>query len=173
MRVTHVISVVTNFCLQEINGTSSIVPQSAPVETGPVIDVRPRILSDGYTIELSVIASLTDFLGYAQPTNSTTPAYTAAGQEVDVPTVSPQFRFQQATNSVNLLDGQTMVLTLSDNFIPKDLDAPLLKSDGSAKKHQDRKTLVFFTADIVDPAGNLVHTDGRSYTNIPPQPVSQ
>ena len=34
MRATQTISVVTNFCLQETNGTSSIVPQTENVETG-------------------------------------------------------------------------------------------------------------------------------------------
>jgi RNA polymerase sigma factor (sigma-70 family) len=172
MRATQVISVITNFCLQETNGNYSIVPQVGTIERGPVLDVVPRVLSDGYTIELPVIASLTDFLGYAQPTNATTPAYTAAGQEVDVPTVSPQFHMQQATNSGNLLDDQTMVLTLSDDTVPTNPDATLLKPDGSATKYQDKKTLVFITATIVDPAGNRVHADG-TYTNIPPQPGSQ
>jgi RNA polymerase sigma factor (sigma-70 family) len=176
MRATQVISVITNFCLQETNGISSIVPQVASVETGPVLDAMPRILSDGYTIELPVIASVVEFLGYAPSTNST-PAYTTDGQEVDVPTISPQFDIRQATNSVNLLDGQTMVLGLSGNQVPADTtsapDATVLESDGNKSKRQDMKMLVFITADIVDPAGNLVHTDGRSYTNIPPQPSGQ
>jgi RNA polymerase sigma factor (sigma-70 family) len=176
MRVTQVSSIITNFCLQETNGISSIVPQVASVETGPVLDAMPRILSDGYTIELPVIASVVEFLGYAPSTNST-PAYTTDGQEVDVPTISPQFDIRQATNSVNLLDGQTMVLGLSGNQVPADTtsapDATVLESDGNKSKRQDMKMLVFITADIVDPAGNLVHTDGRSYTNIPPQPSGQ
>jgi hypothetical protein len=33
--------------------------------------------------------------------------------------------------------------------------------------------LVLVTATIIDPAGNRVHEDAGSYTNIPPQPVSQ
>ena len=36
VRATLAISVVTNFCLQEINGTSITVPQTENVETGPV-----------------------------------------------------------------------------------------------------------------------------------------
>ena len=170
VRATLAISVVTNFCLQEINGTSITVPQTENVETGPVLNATPRVLPDGYTIELPVIASVTDFLGYAPSTN-TAPAYTADGQEVDVPTVSPQFHIQQATNSVNLLDGQTLFFALNDDQISA--DATFLESDGSKAKHQNKKTLVFITADIVDDLGNLVHTDGRSYTNIPPQPSGQ
>jgi RNA polymerase sigma factor (sigma-70 family) len=169
MRATQVITIVTNFTLQETNNVSSIVPQTETVETGPVLDAMPRVLSDGYTIELPVIASVTDFLGYT-PSSITIPAYTTDGKEVDVPKVSPQFRMQQSTNSANLLDDQTLVFELNDDQIPA--DATFMGQDGSKLKYQDRKTLVFITATIVDPAGNRVHEDA-SYTNIPPQPVSQ
>lgn len=169
MRAIRIISVVTNFCLQETNGASSIVPQAGAVECGPSLDVVPRVLPDGYTIELPVIASVVAFSGYAQSTN-TTPAYNSAGQEIDVPTVSPQFRVQSTTNSVNLFDDQTLVFGLKDN--PVQTDAALAELDGSKSNPLNRHTLVFVTATIIDPAGNRVHEDG-SYTNIPPQPVSQ
>ena len=169
IRATQSISVVTNFCFQETNGISSIVAQVGPVETGPILDVIPRVLSDGYTIELPVIASVVEFLGYAQSTN-TTPAYNSAGQEIDVPTVSPQFRVQSTTNSVNLFDDQTLVIGLKDN--QDQTDAAFAELDGSKSNSLNRHTLVFVTATIIDPAGNRVHEDA-SYTNTPPQPVSQ
>ncbi|SPE58684.1 hypothetical protein SBV1_2790008 [Verrucomicrobia bacterium] len=169
MRATQIISVVTNFCLQETNGTSSIVPQTENVETGPVLDAVPRVLPDGYTIELPVVASVVEFLGYAPSTN-TTPAYNSVGQEIDVPTVSPQFRVPSVTNSVNLFDGQTLVFGLKDNQVQT--DATLAELDGRKSNSLNRHTLVFVTATIIDHVGNRVHEDG-SYTNIPPQPVSQ
>ena len=169
MRATQTISVVTNFCLQEINGTSITVPQTENVETGPVLDAMPRVLPDGYTIELPVIASVVEFLGYAQSTN-TTPAYNSAGQEIDVPTVSPQFRVQSTTNSVNLFDDQTLVFGLKDNQVQT--DAALAELDGSKSNSLNRHTLVFVTATIIDPAGNRVHEDA-SYINIPPQAAEQ
>jgi RNA polymerase sigma factor (sigma-70 family) len=175
MRATTIINVVTNFTLQELNNVSSIAPQTAPVETGSVLDVIPRVLSDGYTIELQVIPSVTEFLGYA-PSTKTTPAYTANGQEIDVPTVSPQFQVQEATNTVNLLDNQTVVLALNEQQVPANAtaaDATFLQSDGSKTKYQDRKTLVFITATIVDPAGNRVHSDADSYTNTSPSTGGQ
>lgn len=169
MRVTQVGSVITNFCLQETNGTSSIVPQTENVETGPVLNAIPRVLPDGYTIELPVIASVVEFLGYAQSTN-TTPAYNSAGQEIDVPTVSPQFRVQSTTNLVNLFDDQTLIFGLKDNQVPT--DAALAELDGSKSNSLNRQTLVFVTATIVDAAGNRVH-ENASYTNIPPQAAGQ
>jgi RNA polymerase sigma factor (sigma-70 family) len=170
MRATQIISVVTNVCLQETNGTSSIVPQAGAAECGPILNVVPRVLSDGYTIRLPVIASVTEFLGYA-PSANTTPAYNSAGQEFDVPTVSPQFRVQQTTNSVDMLDGQTLVFRLKDTQMPS--AAALAELDASKSNSLNRHTLVFVTASIIDPVGNLVHADAGSYTNIPPQPVSQ
>ena len=170
MRATQMISVVTNFCLQETNGASSIVPQARAVECGPILDAVPKVLSDGYTIELPVIASIVEFLGYA-PSANTTLAYNSVGQKFDVPTVSPQFRVQQITNSVNILDGQTLAFRLNDNQMPP--AAALAELDGSKSNSLNRHTLVFVTASIIDRAGNRVHADSESYTNIPPQPVSQ
>ena len=170
MRATQIISVVTNFCLQETNGTSSIVPQAGAVECGPILDAVPKVLSDGYTIKLPVIASTVEFLGYA-PSAKTTPAYNSAGQEFDVPTVSPQFRVQQTTNSADMLDGQTLVFRLDEDQISS--AAALAELDAGKSNSLNRQTLVFLTASIIDAAGNLVHPDARSYTNIPPQPVSQ
>ena len=175
MRATQTINVVTKFMLQESNNVSSIVPQTEPVETGPILDVIPRVLSDGYTIELQVIPSVTEFLGYA-PSTKTTPAYTVNGQGIDVPTVSPQFQVQETTNTVNLLDNQTVVLALKGQRVPANAtaaDATFLQSDGSKTKYQDRKTLVFITATIVDLAGNRVHSDADSYTNISPSTGGQ
>src|SRR4029077_15122931 len=169
MRATQIISVVTNVCLQETNGASSIVPQTENVETGPLLDAVPPVLPDGYTIELPVIASVVEFLGYAQSTN-TTPAYNSAGQEIDVPTVSPQFRVQSVTNSVNLFDDQTLVFGLKDNQVQT--DATLAEFDGKKSNSLNRHTLVFVTATIIDRAGNRVHEDA-SYKNIPPHPVSR
>jgi RNA polymerase sigma factor (sigma-70 family) len=170
MRATKTISVVTNFCLQETNGTSSIVPQTGPVECGPTFDAVPKVLSDGYTIKLPVVASMVEFLGYA-PSANTTPAYNSAGQKFDVPTASPQFRVQQTTNSVDMLDGQTLVFRLNDSQISS--AAALAGLDADTSNSFNRKTLVFLTASLVDRAGNRVHADSDSYTNIPPQPVSQ
>lgn len=170
MQLTQPISVVTNYCLQETNGTSSVVPQTAVVECGPILDAVPEVLSDGYTIQLPVITSKVKFLGYTPSTN-TTPAYNSVGQEFDVPTVSPQFRMEQTTNSVNMLDGQTLAFRLNDDQTPS--TAALAELDGSKSTFLNRHTLVFVTASIINPAGNLVHADSESYTNIPPQPVSQ
>ena len=70
-----------------------------------------------------------------------------------------------------MLDGQTLVFRLNDNQMPP--AAALAERDGSKSNSLNRHTLVFVTATIIDRAGNRVHADSESYTNIPPQPVSQ
>ena len=154
MRATEFQAVITNYVLLETNNAYTIAPQNGMIELGSFLDVTPNVLSDGYTIELPVITSAAKFMGYAPATN-TTPAYTSNGQEVDLPTVSPQFDIRRATNSVNLLDNQTLVFTLNDNSA----------SPGAT----DKATVVFVTVTIVDPAGNRAHPNDV-FTNIPPQP---
>ncbi len=48
-----------------------------------------------------------------------------------------------------------------------------MELDGSKSKLFDCQTLVFITANIVDPAGNLVHEDSGNYTNAPPPANNQ
>src|ERR1700734_4041613 len=48
-------------------GVSAITPEVQQIETGPILDVLPDVLSDGYTINLTLIPSLIEFGGYQQP----------------------------------------------------------------------------------------------------------
>jgi RNA polymerase sigma factor (sigma-70 family) len=168
MRATQVITVITNFALVESNGTSAVVPQSCQVETGPIIDVVPQILPDGRTITLPVTASVTDFLGYEQPTNNPVPSYTKDGEEVDVPQVLPQFRVQTASAKVNIWDDQTLVLKLPDKQVPS--DAFLQSSNDPKLKDGLKETLAFITVTIVDSVGNRKNESDES-DSIPDQPA--
>jgi Flp pilus assembly secretin CpaC len=174
MRATQVINVITNFAFQEEwtnqDGTiisNSVVPQTAKVETGPVLDVIPFVLADGYTINLTVIPSLTEFLGYDKSTNIIN-AVTRAGETVRLPTVLPRFRVQQASTHLRLWDNQTAVLM--------NLPAKVVvggQEVSADSKRQDKEIVVFITATLVDPVGNRLHTDDQlpfARTGAPPQP---
>ena len=150
MRATQIITVVTNVALEETNGMVSMNYESGQFETGPTLDVTPKILSDGHTIALPVIASVTDFLGYAPTTNST-PAFTKNGEQVDLPQVSPQFREQKKSDAPNLEDGQTLILKLPEDQTPS--NAMLQSLTDANAKIRDGDTLVFVTATIVDSTG--------------------
>ena len=47
-------------------GPSAITPMVQAIETGPILDVVPYVLADGYTVNLTLIPSLTEFAGYQQ-----------------------------------------------------------------------------------------------------------
>ena len=188
MRATTIITIITNFVFRETSTNSAIVPQSGEVEVGPVLDVIPSVLPDGFTIDLRIIASLTEFLGYDKTTN-TIPTVTSTGAIVDVPAIRPSFRVRQTDAHLKLWDGQTVVLGLPQgHFLTggKEVSAKpsaenkSFKTDAEDKTlpffakpgAQDKKLLVFITVTLVDPAGNRLHSDDEmliARPGIPPQ----
>ncbi len=48
------------------NGDESSLFVTEKMEFGPTLDVIPSVLADGYTIALTVIPTVTEFLGYAE-----------------------------------------------------------------------------------------------------------
>jgi general secretion pathway protein D len=142
----------------------------------------PYVLSDGYTISLTLIPSLTDFNGYDTPPNI--PNVTSGLNVVQLPIVLPDFTVRQVITTVNIWDNQTVVLgglisssvTSTQDKVPVLGDIPLMgrlfqsKSRSATKKN----LMIFVTATIVDPAGNRVHSDDElpfAQNAIPPQPV--
>ena len=89
------------------------IPQVYPIpeqmELGPVLDVLPHVLSDGVTINLTLIPTLTEFVGYDNPSEVLSSGVLPQGS-VLVPTVLPRFRVRQVISTVNVWDGQTVVL---------------------------------------------------------------
>jgi Flp pilus assembly secretin CpaC len=131
------------------------------------LDVVPYVLSDGYTINLSLIPSVTELLGYeSSPTNAANHANSAG---VHQPAISPKLSVRWAVANVNVRDNQTVVLGgLVEKNIPDD------KKSVVNPPANEKELLVFVTATIVDPAGNRVHADDDlppAKTGIPPQPA--
>lgn len=173
-------NIITNFVFQEISNRSSIIAQDAKFEIGPTIDLVPRVLADGYTIDLTAIPSILQFWGYDKTTNVVF-VTNSVGEKIQMPTVSPGFRLQEATAHVKLWDNQTAVIgNLQNRFIgyTNGIQATI-KSESKflaeAEKKSgrtDKELLIFVTATIVDPAGNRVHSDEELPFNpspIPPQ----
>jgi general secretion pathway protein D len=158
---------------------SAITPQQQQVEVGPVLDVVPYVLSDGYTINLTLIPSLTEFNGYDNPPSI--PGVNVANV-VQVPTILPDFIVRQVVTTVNIWDNQTIVLgglisstvQSTKDKVPMLGDLPLVgRLFQSESKNTKRENLmIFVTATIVDPAGNRVHSDDElpfAQNTIPPQ----
>jgi len=161
--------------------TSAITFVTEPVETGPILDVVPYVLSDGYTISLALIPSLTDFNGYDTPPNI--PSVTGNLNVVQLPVILPNFTIRQVVTTVNVWDNQTVVLgglissqvQNTKDKVPVLGDLPMLgRLFRSQSKSAIKKNLmIFVTATIVDPAGNRVHSDDDlpfAQTGFPVQP---
>jgi general secretion pathway protein D len=155
---------------------------------GPTLDVIPYVSADGFTIELTLIPSYTEFLGYDDPGAFVPQAQSASSgaSGVATPLVGtlplPHFRVRQVTTSVVVWDGQTVVLggLIAENVtklkdkVPVLGDLPfvgrLFRSESSQTKKKN--LMIFVTPTIVDPAGNREHSEDEmpfAQTGIPPQ----
>lgn len=166
--------------VQQAVQTSAITPNQQQVEIGPVLDVIPVVLSDGYTINLTLIPSLTQFSGYDP--SPTIPGVNVANV-VMIPTILPRFTVRQVVSTVNIWDNQTVVLgglisssvQSTKDKIPMLGDLPLVGRlfQSQTKTSVKKNLMIFVTATIVDPAGNRVHSDDELpflQSTIPPQP---
>ena len=160
--------------------TSAITPNEQQVEVGPVLDVIPYVLSDGYTINLTLIPSLTEFSGYATPPSI--PGISSGLNVVMIPTILPDFTVRQVITTVNIWDNQTVVLGgLISSTVQNETDKVPLLGDlplvgrlfqSQSKISTKKNLMIFVTATIVDPAGNRVHSDDElpfAQSTIPPQ----
>jgi general secretion pathway protein D len=156
-----------------------------PVPLGPTLDVVPYVLADGFTIHLTLIPSLTEFLGYDDPGPFLPQAQSVAGNTLGTPLVAqlplPKFLARSVLTSCNVWDGQTVVL---GGLIAEDVqkikdkvpvlgDIPFLgrffRSESMASNK--RNLIIFVTPTIVDPSGNRVHPeDSLPYDPNAPKP---
>jgi type II secretory pathway component GspD/PulD (secretin) len=143
--------------------------QTNRVPLGPTLDVIPTVEPDGQTIQMTVIPTVTEFLGYAIPGTMLIEAQEVSDTGVTLPpnypvretgnnTVAkpfpqPRFRVRQMSVRTNVLDGQTLVLGGSTTT-----DISFQKSSEQVVT-QTNHLIVFVTPTIVDPAGNRVRTD--------------
>ncbi len=144
----------------------AITPTAAQIPFGPVLDVIPYVSADGYTIQMSIVPTLSEFLGY--DLDNATQFQTVVGNGIVQPTPLPSFRVRQVTTSAIVWDGQTIVLggliaeSVSKNRskVPVLGDIPLLgRLFRSEFSRTDKKNLmIFVTPTIIDPAGNRIHT---------------
>ncbi len=162
-------------------GTSAITFNTQQVELGPILDVVPYVLSDGYTINMALIPSVSEFNGYETP--PTIPSVTGNLNVVQLPVILPSFTVRQVVTTVNVWDGQTVVLgglisstvQSTKDKLPVIGDLPFVGRlfQSQTKTTQKKNLMIFVTASIVDPAGYRVHTDGDlpfAQTATPPQP---
>ncbi|MCD6337794.1 MAG: type II and III secretion system protein [Verrucomicrobia bacterium] len=152
--------------VQQAQPLAAIQPQTTPVPLGPTLDVIPYVSADGYTIQMNLIPTLTEFLGYDDPGQ-----FQAVVGSVAAPVPLPRFRVRQVTTTTIVWDGQTIVMggliservTKNKDKVPVLGDLPLVgrlfRSEG--KDSQKKNLLIFVTPTIIDPAGNRVNDPNK------------
>jgi len=152
----------------------AVTPVPAPIPFGQTLDVIPYVSADGFTIQLHIVPTFTEFLGY--DTDIARQFQTVIPGVPVQPTPLPRFRVRQVATSAIVWDGQTVVLggliaetvTKTREKVPVLGDIPLLgRLFRSETSDSTKKNLVIFvTPTIIDPAGNRVH----SPDNLPYDP---
>ena len=154
------------------NTGASIQPLPEPFELGPVLDVLPYVSADGYTIQMTIIPTIKDFVGYdLESARLFTPQIQTSqgGNPLTTTTPLPIFRLRQVVTSAIVWDGQTVVIggligedtTKIKDKVPILGDLPfvgrLFRSESSSMKKKN--IVIFVTPTIIDPAGNRVHSE--------------
>ncbi len=172
--------------LVPIGSTSNIpVTPTTPTafetrNTGVTLEVEPVVGPDGVTIDLNLVPQVVEFEGfinYGSPIlspstslfNNITGAILNTPQNVITPNVinQPIFSTRKVTTSVSVWDGQTVVLgglmredvQKTEDRTPLLGDIPLLGRlfRTNAEQHVKRNLVIFVTARIVNPGGQLVN----------------
>jgi type II secretory pathway component GspD/PulD (secretin) len=172
---------------------TSLNYNTQPLPFGPVLDVVPYVSADGFTVQMVIIPTITEFIGYDDPggfipqAQSVSSGAGGVGLPLTAQLPLPHFRVRQVTTTSIVWDGQTVVLggLLSENVtkykdkVPVIGDLPwvgrFFRSEGNSS--EKKNLVIFVTPTIIDPAGNRVHTDEQlpfTQTAIPQQrPVIQ
>jgi general secretion pathway protein D len=172
----------------QVSGVGSVItPIAEPYELGPSLDVVPYVSADGYTVQMTLIPTIKEFVGYDQQSGQMFQAQAqSVGGSAANPIVQmqplPIFRLRQVVTSAIVWDGQTVVLggLISDNVIKSKDKVPLLgdlplvgrffRSEASITKKKN--LVIFVTPTIIDPAGNRFHSEEElpfAQNAIPPQ----
>jgi type II secretory pathway component GspD/PulD (secretin)/tetratricopeptide (TPR) repeat protein len=193
--VTIVSSVTLNTATGGGGGLTSapgVATQSPTYNTtflalGPSLDVIPTVSADGYSIQMALLPTFTEFIGYDNPgqfVNTAVSATSSSFVSVTATLPLPHFRIRSVATTCDVWDGQTVVLggLISETIykihdkVPFMGDLPffgkLFQSQSSDSTKEN--LLIFVTATIIDPAGNRVHNEDDlpfAKFNVPPQPA--
>lgn len=166
-------------------GTTVSYPTTA-VPFGTSLDVVPYVSADGVSIQMTILPTITEFIGYDNPGNFIPQAQSVGGSTVGVPLTAqlplPRIRSRVVVTSCVVWDGQTIML---GGLITEDVrnvkdkvpvlgDVPLIGRlfRSESKSTVKKNLLIFVTPTIIDPAGNRVHSDEElpfAQNAVPPQ----
>jgi general secretion pathway protein D len=155
--------------------------------TGVTLQVEPQIGPDGYSIDMNLAPQVVEFEGfinYGSPIQST--STNALGQQVVnviTPNVinQPIFATRKVTTNVTVFDGATVVL---GGLVREDVqsvedktpilgDVPVVGRLFRSKvdQHIKRNLIIFVTAKLVNPAGDLVTSEDEVEEKVEALPM--
>jgi type II secretory pathway component GspD/PulD (secretin) len=190
-QITETASASSSIGLAGSSGLGVVAPSisytTVPYPLGPSLDVMPTVSADGYSVQMVLIPTLLEFIGYDPPGAFVPTAVAAAGSTLGTPVVAqlplPHFRVREVVTTCNVWDGQTVVLggmiaetiTKIKDQVPVLGDLPLVGRlfQSESTDSQKQNLLIFVKPTIIDPAGNPVHNlDDMPFAlkGIPPQP---
>jgi general secretion pathway protein D len=175
-----------------LSGSTGVALQTPSYNTtflalGPSLDVIPTVSADGFSIQMALLPTYTEFIGYDNPGQFVDTAESAAGNTIGVPITAqlplPHFRIRSVATTCDVWDGQTIVLggLISETIykihdkVPMLGDLPFVGKLFQSQSSDSTKEnlLIFVTAKIIDPAGNKVHTDDDLPFGRPPIPLQR
>jgi hypothetical protein len=135
-------------------------PTTVALSTGQVMDVVPFVSADGYTIQLNLVPTFTEFLGYDQETARQFRTVVQGLPVQDTPL--PRFRIRQVATTAVVWDGQTVVLggLIAESVkkvrekVPVLGDIPFVGRLFRSESSDSTKVnlVIFVTPTIIDPA---------------------
>src|SRR5688500_309092 len=94
--------------VQQPQAIPAVTTLVAPIPFGQVLDVIPYVSADGYTIQMNIVPTFSEFLGY--DTEAARQFRTVVPNVPVQDTPLPRFRIRQVATSAVVWDGQTVVL---------------------------------------------------------------
>ncbi len=148
--VNEVKTVVTGI---STNKKGSVEPEAQPVSLGPVFDVLPAVTSDGASIDLAVIPTLSEFVGFDTNTAQLFVPTAVNGGTNSTILPLPIFRTKTTTHSAVVPDGRTLILgNFTVTEIAKQPNGEMRTTDVTST--QTNLLFVLITPTIIDPASN-------------------
>ncbi|HIL24135.1 MAG TPA: hypothetical protein EYG19_01870 [Verrucomicrobia bacterium] len=150
-------------------GGGTVTPIVTQQQMGPSLTVLPYVNADGYTIEMSIAPSITEFLGYEE---STFEASVFAGNNV-VTTTVPLPRIRTRDINVQCVVWDQTVLALggliaetvqtTKDKVPFLGDLPFLGRlwRGEGRSSKKKNMVIYVKPTIIDPAGNPKNRPGQ------------
>jgi general secretion pathway protein D len=168
-----------------VQATPTINFPTETVPLGPVLDVIPYLSADGYTIQMTIIPTFTEFIGY-DSASQFVPSALVAGQSGNASITAvlplPHFRLRQVTTSVSVYDAQTVVLggLISDNVTKIKNQVPILGDlpivgrlfQNEASSKSKKNLMIFVTPTVINPDGTRFHSDEEmpfAQNSVPPK----